>query len=200
MARATSIEMIRPIRRRCSVRVAGLDGREREIGIVRHLEQWSAENQILLRAAVRPGPPNVRNPATMENPIRRVTEVMKNPYARRERKAEVAPPTKERNAMMRFIAVVICSLGIAGCQYQTETTLGGVDFSIVGAPHELKVVDDTATVLVGSNKYDLAVQNGNLTINGQDFGSVASGDKVTIHAGVVTINGKPVGPVTEVTK
>jgi hypothetical protein len=99
--------------------------------------------------------------------------------------------------IFRLSLILACSFCVAGCRDKTTTTLGSVDITFDGAPKTISVVDDTAHVELGEVKYDLKVANGSLTINGEDYGTVASGDKVKIRDGSVTINGKPIGPVTE---
>jgi hypothetical protein len=94
--------------------------------------------------------------------------------------------------MIRFAALLVCSLCVAGCkQDKTMTTLGGVDISVDGAPKNVKVVDDTARIEVDSGKYDVSAENGRLKINGRDYETVTEDDQVKVAAAEITINGNP---------
>lgn len=94
---------------------------------------------------------------------------------------------------------LVCFLGaVVGCgQGQKTTEPNGVRITFAGQPtNQINLVDGTATAKVAGRSYDLGVANGKLTVNGQEYGPVANGDKVNIADGEITINGKPAKPIT----
>jgi hypothetical protein len=98
--------------------------------------------------------------------------------------------------MVRCAAVLVFGLCMAGCREDRVTTaLGGVNISFDADAQLVKVVDDNAHVELGSDKYDLSVQKGTLTINGREYGPVAEGDDVWVSGTQVTINGKTARPL-----
>ncbi len=98
--------------------------------------------------------------------------------------------------MIRFAAVLVFGLCLAGCREDRLTTaLGGVNISFDRNAQVVKVVDDTAHVELGLDKYDLSMQKGTLTINGREYGPVAEGDDVWVSKTRVTINGNPARPL-----
>jgi hypothetical protein len=99
--------------------------------------------------------------------------------------------------MSRLLLLFVCGLCIVGCQDRATTTLGGANITFNGTPDVMKVVDDTAQVEIGTAKYDVAVQNGRLKVNGRDYGQVAADDEVKVSDGKVTINGRQAMPMTD---
>jgi hypothetical protein len=94
--------------------------------------------------------------------------------------------------MRKRDALLLICLCLGGCSAErVETTLDGVNVSIDDPTGPVDVVDDAAQIQVATGKYALAIKNGQLTVNGKEYGPVTEGDDVLISSGEITINGRP---------
>jgi hypothetical protein len=94
-----------------------------------------------------------------------------------------------------WFLVTLLSMAV-GCEGRAITDLNGVRITAHGSPDQVNVVDDSAKIKVGEKEYAVAVENGKLSVNGNDYGPIAKGDQVSIADGNITINGNPAQAVS----
>ncbi len=110
------------------------------------------------------------------------------------------------------LIIIVCAITLAGCGLEVTTMCleeGGITYEmpaqkqIKPSPPSLEILHGTDGTSKTNNfgfsffgeKYTIKELDGNLTINGKDYGSVKKGDQVRIDkAGNVSVNGAPRPP------
>ncbi len=91
-----------------------------------------------------------------------------------------------------FFALIACSFA-AGCgQPPRDET---IHWGIAGGVGSCRGVgNNMAQLQLGNTKYDCVVRNGELFVNGTNYGAIRGGDNVIATEQELLINGKPAHP------
>jgi hypothetical protein len=94
------------------------------------------------------------------------------------------------------IILAVCFV-VSGCEHRPpdfKIPMEGVDVGFGGGTGSCKIEGNKAHIEVGSSKYDIAIQDGKVTVNGRDLGTAVKGDTVIASEDNIFITSTPLFP------